>query len=1026
MPCSSNSSIGTSSTSHSNSNGHGNGNGNGIPMHGQGKENNHSTKTPRINNTRSTSNASASSTLSKAQIHGVPVPGIFRLMDQNNWKRVAERARKYRKECRVTAHVKRYQHFNQDDDGNANGMGNDGNGQGQGQMYNHARDNSCSTFDTNYTTSTQQTSSVSNVSSFNPKTHVKCKALHHACHRLRRVHGHIRKRVSESLRHEHFCALHNSMNGNGNMNINVNVNVNAPAMTPTESLSFNSISSFDSSVSEDGYNLHSHSHTSHGINGSAPSLFDPFGFNSKHKPKKEIEEWDDPWIEACKAILAILEQNPEAAGQRESRHGCLPIHLAVFAMCPTPDVQSVEKLSGLNVDVNTCNSNISRNNNNSGNVTGMNMNRNSVMNKQTFSIAEEMPPPRPLMRSRRLSNSSASSSVGTQSLDGFSAAMEREVPLGSGNADGSNLSGASASSPNTKDRELTLTLERLEAQLRLSPDSKLSNKDEADMLQSARILCSESPKTIGKGIARPSPLGSRSVSGSRSISVGSQTSTCSNSVMTSASSIYSHVPSPRVKPLFNLKKYIADEARREEYSLRVLNALLDAYPRGVKVDSEGGRLPLHTAVAGKATLKVVETLVRAYPHACRHRNNENSLPIHIAACYGVSESSVAPMLLKFYPDGSLGKNRWGRTPYQEAVLTAGLNGRPYQEELCRALGRSPDFWSGTGEYGQSQQKGGYLNTNNARGLEDLMKGEFQNSRRSHGPYDIDADYIDVNDLFALIKERQWKTIVDNIDVLQSQANKRVKSEVRAGYPAEVSALYLACEQEPTYEVLDALVNACPTSTIWRKQPGGELPIHAACTWGGSRAVIGFLLAASPESSRQRDNHGNLALHSACFSGTSQSIVESLLCTNPKAANARNLQGSTPRDIVSRLSHPNRKEIMSFIENVSLELMKKKRQFDNQKQIQQRQVEREILGRRESKEVTRIDVDEDRTTRKVKKPLFRLSRKKSKDSKEAKESEVIQEPPQAPMNERITTDITPPPEETIEIELTDETNDVLWI
>jgi len=971
-------------------------------------------KTPKINNTRASSTASSAtnaSTRSTGTGNGgsLALPGIFLLMDQNNWKRVAHRAKKYRKECRITGYVKR--HLNNPPQSQSDPFDGSPSSSPSSSIRRGVQNlDSFNTLDSNLTSKTAHASNVSSnvsTSKFNPKTHVKCKALHHACHRLRRVHGLIRKKIAESLKNEQiYAAYHGS------------------SILPAGIQSLPSISSFGSSDDGHGQNLNSRS----ALSGPNSGSFDPFGFNSNSNSKHNGEEWDDPWIEACKAILAIIEQYPEAAGQRESRHGCLPLHLAVFAMCPTPHVQSVAEMCNLGNEMYT---NIDHN------TPEMNMNRKSVTNKQTFVISKEMPPPRPLTRARRFSSSSAGSSAGIQSLDEFSAAMERELPLGNENSGSHSLASGVSSSSYTnnstsrdRDRGLSQTLEKLEAQLRSSPTSKLSQKDEATMLESARLLSAESSVTTGTGLSRPPPLGSYSggtgaSDNYRSTSIGSQASNCSSSVMSAASfasSIYSHAQSPKHKS-FNLKKYIADEGRREDFSLRVLNALLDAYPGGVKVDSEGGRLPLHTAVAGKATLKIIETLTRAYPHACRHRNNENSLPLHIAACYGVSDPNVAPMLLRIYPDASVGKNRWERTPFEESLLMAGINGRPYQEELCRALRRSPAFWSNTGQ--NLQFRSGYLNQSFASGagdIEHLLNGEFKSAGAGTGrERGANTDVVDLKDLFALIKDRRWDVIVENIEVLQSQAAKRIKCEVKAGYDGEVSALYLACEQEPTYEVLDALVNACPASTSWRKTPGGELPIHAACTYGASKAVVGFLLAASPDTARQRDNLGNLPLHCACFSGAPESIIESLLCTNPKAANARNVQGSTPRDIVRRLSHSNRQEILNLIENVSLELLKKKRQHDNQKQIYQRKIQLENMEKEEIKDTSNSTNGNDSATNKGKKSFFGISRKKSKDSKDTERS-------RAEVKERkMTITRAPPPEEEIEIELAEESNDgMLWV
>lgn len=133
--------------------------------------------------------------------------------------------------------------------------------------------------------------------------------------------------------------------------------------------------------------------------------------------------------------------------------------------------------------------------------------------------------------------------------------------------------------------------------------------------------------------------------------------------------------------------------KREEWAVKVLNALLDAYPRAIRMDSEGGRLPLHTAAAGRATPRVVSTLVTANPSAARHRNKDGYLPLHLVAHWGQSDPRVAVTLLKAYPDATFGRNRWERTPLEEALCMAGENGRPHQAALVRALRKHPSYWT---------------------------------------------------------------------------------------------------------------------------------------------------------------------------------------------------------------------------------------------------------------------------------------------------------------------------------------------
>ena len=218
--------------------------------------------------------------------------------------------------------------------------------------------------------------------------------------------------------------------------------------------------------------------------------------------------------------------------------------------------------------------------------------------------------------------------------------------------------------------------------------------------------------------------------------------------------------------------------------------------------------------------------------------------------------------------------------------------------------------------------------------------------------DDDSDEDDNDDLITLIKRHQWNLIIENIDFFSPMLQNPIVSAVRAGYNAKLSALHLACEQNPTYEVMDALVSACPASITWRTLPGGQLPLHLAATWKASSSVIGFLIAANPRAARQIDGLGNLPLHSACFSGAPEEVIESLLCTFPKAIHIRNNLGSSPADVARRLSHRNKKPVLNLIERVSLELLKKRRQCIGDVQVPaERKQKQTRKNQSENKEVT---------------------------------------------------------------------------
>lgn len=278
---------------------------------------------------------------------------------------------------------------------------------------------------------------------------------------------------------------------------------------------------------------------------------------------------DDPFIEVCRFILLLLELYPEAAGMRESRHGCLPLHLAAFASCT--------------------------------------LNSSSEMSGKGNPQQQEEP-------------------TSPFSLSSLSSALPNLI----------------AKPPTVSNHGRSQSEASCATTMTAGFNEELFTGTQTQYKKGAQRL---SPKEQGP---------------SMSVSMGPN---------------------------------ILISEKREEMAVKVLNALLDAYPRAIRMDSEGGRLPLHTACAGRATPRVVATLITAYPSAARHRNKDGFLPLHLSAHWGISHPNVATSLLKAYPDATFGRNRWERTPLEEALCMAGENGRPHQAALVRALRRHPSYWT---------------------------------------------------------------------------------------------------------------------------------------------------------------------------------------------------------------------------------------------------------------------------------------------------------------------------------------------
>lgn len=358
-----------------------------------------------------------------------------------------------------------------------------------------------------------------------------------------------------------------------------------------------------------------------------------------------------------------------------------------------------------------------------------------------------------------------------------------------------------------------------------------------------------------------------------------------------------------------------ESTKREEMAVQVINALLDAYPKAIRVDSEGGRLPLHVACAGRATPRVIATLVTAYPQAARHRNKDGFLPLHLAAHWGVSHPNVPILLLKAYPDATVGRNRWERTPLEEALCMAGENGRTYQRALVQALRKHPSFWN---RPSRELLAPTIVDTDvtlpsdeSTTVVEDIVT--VTSSTTTNAP----------KDLVGCIAAQNWPAVIARLEKHPLEAEQELKVLTMGGFAASTGfyALHYACERKPPPYVVHALIEAFPIAVVSRCMPGGTLPIHVACTWHAGPEVVSALLSADPTTTKVTDELGNIPLHSACFAGAAVPVVEALISVHSDAVIVRNHQGSRPIDITKRLKHDNRRRVMQVLTVVKDRVLK---------------------------------------------------------------------------------------------------------
>ena len=463
---------------------------------------------------------------------------------------------------------------------------------------------------------------------------------------------------------------------------------------------------------------------------------------------KQIDQ--DEYIEACKCILTLIQLHPEACKERESRHGCLPLHLAVFSMCatpPPPEPGSRNELNGATMEQSMDDKTHSRINSDS--TYNLSSQKPPPIATRATSVPVKSPPVPQATKGHRATNSNSSTDFSMGNISTMiqeesehqQALDQHQQSVKAANDDEKAYDTSLEGKVLSRMNEMEMILKDLEEEYngakskrnkrgksgKVSPsavgmcsgDSDLSGREGGDTRTTTKVVGVSLPMDSLDEMSREtdshsSPLDehvqkippaeekppsyasstftaqvgnlSKSISkkfaGDKDASHSSDATVATNS---SGSSSQNHEEMKR--------RYLQiNETRREEYSILVINALLDAWPRGIKTSSEGGRLPLHMACFGKATVKVMEAILKSYPDAARQRNADGFLPIHIASHWGVSHPDIAPLLLRAYPDGAVGRNRWERTPIEEALGMAGENGRDHQMALVWSLRRHPTYW----------------------------------------------------------------------------------------------------------------------------------------------------------------------------------------------------------------------------------------------------------------------------------------------------------------------------------------------
>lgn len=108
-------------------------------------------------------------------------------------------------------------------------------------------------------------------------------------------------------------------------------------------------------------------------------------------------------------------------------------------------------------------------------------------------------------------------------------------------------------------------------------------------------------------------------------------------------------------------------------------------------------------------------------------------------------------------------------------------------------------------------------------------------------------------------------------------------------------LHTACCHQPTADVVEVLLKACPSAAS-QPNANGNLPLHQAAMWQASSEVVEVLLSRYPEAATVRNQYGSLALHLAASNRADAKVVRLLIDAYPAALQLQNDDGMTPLDL----------------------------------------------------------------------------------------------------------------------------------
>jgi len=261
----------------------------------------------------------------------------------------------------------------------------------------------------------------------------------------------------------------------------------------------------------------------------------------------------------------------------------------------------------------------------------------------------------------------------------------------------------------------------------------------------------------------------------------------------------------------------------DSYSIDKLKALIQRFPNAIRVQNEGGWLPLHFACLRGCSTEVIRFLLVSWPPSVKIAQGAKLLPLHYAC--RASSLTVIQSFVQAWPDSVRLRDGRGCLPLHHACQC----GRTAEivQFLLNCWPEAAQCWS--------------------------------------------------NQYLPLHRACMSKLPLPAIQSLIEAWPDSISKRDRRGY----LPLHCACECGCTHAVIQFLVQCWPMS-LHIKSNDGTLPLHLALKPRLSLETIQLLVQTWPDAVREKDNRGFLPLHFACEFGCMTNVVQFLVRSWPES------------------------------------------------------------------------------------------------------------------------------------------------